>query len=141
MTNYGNNLTALTTGGKLVYIEEPTYTAPDDLNDFDTAAVEARDTFLDTFGLDAIYRPGVLSRAITAIVSYPEDDSRVESIRHRSPKIIIKVANDLAIGIAADEFEPGQTISCPPRKGADARSFQLTRITKQTMVWVWYEAR
>jgi len=141
MSNYGNNITAIATGGKLIYIDEPTYTAPDDLNDFDTAAVEARDTFLDTFGLDAIYLPGSLNRAITVIVRSIQDDATKQPIqRHRSPKLQIKVANDSAIGISADEFEPCQTISCPPRKGADARTFRLARIAKQTMAFVWYEA-
>ena len=141
MTDYGNNLTAIGTKGRLVYIEEPTYEAPDDLNDFDSAVLETRDTFLELYGVDAIYRPGVLSREITVIIKNLEDANQTSpAMRHRSPLIQIKAANDSAIGIAADEFEQGQTISCPPRKGADARTFRLARIAKQTMAFVWYEA-
>lgn len=142
MGNYGNNLTALSTGGALVYIEEPTYEAPDDLNEFDEAMLQTRDTFLEQFGVDAIYRPGVLSRDITVIIKHTEDDNSIEQIpRHRSPILQIKAANDSAIGIAADEFVQGQTISVPPRKGADAVTKRLARIIKQTMTFVWYEAR
>jgi hypothetical protein len=142
MTNYGNNITAIATKGRLVYIDEPTYEAPDDLNDFDESVLNTRETFLDQFGIDAIYRPGVLSREITVIIKHLEDASQASpGIRHRSPLIQIKTANDSAIGIAADEFEQGQTISCPPRKGSAARLFRLTRIIKQTTVWVWYESK
>jgi len=142
MSDYGNNLTAIGTNGRLVYIDEPTYEAPDDLNEFDDAMLQTRDTFLDKFGIDAIYRPGVLSRTIKVILKHLEDDSQVSTgMRHKSPNIQIKTANDPAIGIAADEFEPGQTISVPPRKGADAVTKRLSRIIKQTMTFVWYEAR
>jgi len=142
MSDYGNNLTAIGTKGRLVFIDEPTYEAPDDLNEFDEAMLETRDTFLEQFGIDAIYQPGFLSRSIRVILKHLEDDSQVSpGMRHKSPNIQIKAANDSAIGIAASEFEPGQTISVPPRKGADARTFHLARIIKQTAVFVWYEAR
>jgi len=85
MSDYGNNLTAIGTKGRLIFIDSPTYEAPDDLNEFDSVMLETRDTFLDTFGITAIYQPGVLNREITVIV--------------------------------------------------------LSRIIKQTMTFVWYEAR
>jgi hypothetical protein len=109
---------------------------------FDEALATAKDSFLETFGETVTYRPGVLSREITVIIKHLEDASQaLPGIRHRSPLIQIKTANDSALGIAADEFEQGQTISCPPRKGSAARLFRLTRIIKQTTVWVWYEAK
>jgi len=112
------------------------------MNEFDTAMLQTRDTFLEVFGDTITYQPGVLDREITAIVKYIDDDSQVSpSVRHRSPSIQIKAANDSAIGIAASEFEPGQTISVPPREGADAVMKHLNRIIKQTTIFVWYEAK
>lgn len=140
--NYGNNITAIATDGRLVYIEEPVYEAPDDLNEFDSAFLETRDIFLDQFGIAVVYRPGVLSRKITVIIKNTADDGLAPpGLRHRSPILQIKATNDSAIGIAAAEFEPGQTISVPPRKGADAVTKHLARIIKQTTTFVWYEAR
>jgi len=66
------------------------------------------------------------------IVRYVTDDGQVDPVvRHRSPIVNIKVANDSLLGISADEFVPGQEISIPPRKGAVARIFSLARIVKQ----------
>ena len=140
MSNYGNNITAIATHGRLIYVDE---SAGEDIagTDFDNAVVAGRDSFLEMFGETVTYQPGVLNREITVIIKNAVDDHTVAPIqRHRSPKLQIKVANDSAIGISAEEFEPGQTISCPPRKGADARTFRLARIAKQTMAFVWYEA-
>ena len=87
---------------------------------------------LNEFGVAGIYRPGVLDREIQAIIRYVTDDGLVAPVvRHRSPVVNIKVANDSTTGISAEEFEQGQVINIPPRKGADARDFQLARILKQ----------
>lgn len=140
MTFYGNNIGALATRGKLISIPHPgTETITGD-NDFDTAAIANRGVFLEEFGVSATYRPGVLNRSITVIVRHVEDDGQVVTgSRHRSPVVNIKAANDSAIGIAADEFEQGQIIDAPPRKGADNRSFRLARIIKQNAAFVTYE--
>ena len=99
---------------------------------FDEILVENADYYLDVFGVAGIYQPGVLDRAIQVIIRYVTDDGRVEPVvRHRSPIVHIKVANDSVTGISAEEFEQGQVINMPPRKGADARDFSLARILKQ----------
>ena len=99
---------------------------------FDEILVENASIHLAEFGVAGIYRPGVLNRSIQVIVRYVTDDGQVAPvIRHRSPIVNIKVANSSTIGIAPEEFEQGQKINMPPRKGADARDFQLARIIKQ----------
>jgi len=99
---------------------------------FDEILVENASIHLAEFGVTGIYRPGVLNRSIEVIVRYVTDDGQVAPvIRHRSPVINIKVANSSTTGIEPEEFEQGQKINMPPRKGADARDFQLARIVKQ----------
>lgn len=131
MSYYGNNLGALTTGGTLVYIDEPE--AVDiEQTPFDAILIANRPILLAQFGIDAVYQPGVLNRSITAIIRYIDDDGQVAPIvRHRAPIVNVKVANDSTTGISAEEFEQGQIINMPPRKGADARDFSLARILKQ----------
>lgn len=139
MGNYGGNVVAAMTQGRLVYVDEPT-AEDQDLTTFDEAMVACRSAFLDQFAVDGVYQPGSLSRDIEAIPKYVADDVSAGNIRRlRSPKLHIKVPNTSVNGITPDEFEPNQTISIPPRKGADARTFQLARIVKQTGVWVTYE--
>lgn len=99
-----------------------------------------RDIILDEFAVDGIYQPGILNRAIKAIPKYVQDDAQIDpAMRRRGPKLQVKVPNDPSNGIAADEFETGQLVSVPPRKGADARSFNLARIVKQNAAFVVYE--
>jgi len=99
---------------------------------FDEILVENVSHILDVFGVEGIYRPGILDREIQVIVRYVTDDGQVVSVvRHRSPIVNIKVANNSVSGISAEEFEQGQAINIPPRKGADARDFSLARIIKQ----------
>jgi len=99
---------------------------------FDEILQDNAPIFLDEFGVAGIYRPGVLDREIQAIIRYVTDDGQVPPVvRHRSPVVNVKVANDPVIGISAEEFEQGQVINMPPRKEADARDFQLARIIKQ----------
>ena len=99
---------------------------------FDEILVENADHFLDVFGIAGIYSPGVLDREIKVIVRYISDDGQVAPVvRHRSPIVNIKVANNSVKGISAEEFEQGRIIEVPPRKGADARNFSLARILKQ----------
>jgi len=140
MTLYANNIGAFATRGRFISIPHPgTETISGD-NDFDTAAIDNRSVFLEEFGSSATYRPGVLNRSITVIVRHVEDAGQaVSGSRHRSPVVNIKAANDSAIGISADEFEPGQIIDAPPRKGADNRAFRLARIVKQNAAFVVYE--
>jgi hypothetical protein len=108
---------------------------------FETSWMTAgRAAFLTAFGQPVTFQPGTLNRVITAIVRYVEDDAAVSPIvRHRSPQVKIKVANDAVLGIAASEFGDNQTISVPPRPGAAARVMQLARIVKANGVWVTYE--
>lgn len=110
---------------------------------FGDALINARSALLDQFGVDATYQPGVLDRAITAIVRYPDDAGKVGTVmRHRSPIVQVKVANDSTLGIAASEFladQTSKTISIPPRRGADARTFTLARIIMQDDAFVTYE--
>lgn len=102
------------------------------LKTFDEILEDNADILLDVFGVAGIYRPGVLDRAIQAIVQYVTDDGQVSPVvRHRSPIVNIKVANSSTTGISAEEFEQGQKINMPPRKGATARDFSLARILKQ----------
>ena len=140
MTLYANNIGAFATRGRFISIPQPgTETITGD-NDFDTASIANRGVFLDEFGVSATYRPGVLNRSITVIVRHIEDAGQAAAgSRHRSPVVNIKAANDSAIGISAEEFEPGQIIDAPPRKGADNRSFRLARIVKQNAAFVVYE--
>ena len=99
---------------------------------FDEILVENVDYILEVFGVAGIYQPGVLDRSIQVIIRYVTDDGQVAPVtRHRSPIVNIKVANDSVKGISAEEFEQGQVINMPPRKGADARDFSLARIIKQ----------
>jgi len=99
---------------------------------FDEILADDADILLDVFGEAGVYRPGVLDREIKVIVRYVTDDDQVAPVvRHRSPVVNIKVANNSTTGISAEEFEQGQVINIPPRKGADARDFQLARILKQ----------
>jgi len=99
---------------------------------YDEILVDNADLYLETFGVDGIYRPDVLARAIRGHVMYPIDDAQVSPVgRHRGPIVNIKVKNDTTSGITPEEFEQGHVINIPPRKGADARDFQMARIVRQ----------
>ncbi|MBA7613752.1 hypothetical protein ES703_21008 [subsurface metagenome] len=99
---------------------------------FDEILVDDADYYLEVFGVAGVYQPDVLDRAIQVIVRYVTDDGQVAPmVRLRGPIVNIKVANDSVTGISAEEFEQGQVINIPPRKGADPRAFQLARIIKQ----------
>jgi hypothetical protein len=103
-------------------------------------AAAGRAAFLAQDGQPIVFQPGTLDRAITAIVKYVTDDATMDPVlRHRSPLVRIKVANDATLGIAASEFADNQTISAPPRPGAAARPMQLSRIVKANGIWVTYE--
>ena len=103
------------------------------LKTFDEILVENAAINLDTFGVAGIYRPGVLDRAIQVIIRFDTDDGQVvPGSRRRSPVMRIQVANSATTGISTAEFEQGQLISLPPRKGVTAREFKLARIVKQT---------
>ena len=107
---------------------------------FETRWTAGRAAFLAQFGTAIVYQPGVFNRAITAIMSYPDDAATADPImRLRSPKVLAKVANDTVLGIAASEFADNQTISAPPRPGAAARAMQFSRIVKANGIWVTYE--
>lgn len=110
---------------------------------FETTWLEAaRDDFLAIFGQTIIYDPSGVNRSITAIVKYIQDDESSQPvIRHKSPKVQIKVANDSTIGISAAEFGDNQIISVPPRPGATARNFNLARIVKCNGIWVTFECK
>ena len=102
------------------------------LKTFDEILVQDASLHTDAFGVTGIYQPGVLNRSISVIVTYREDDGQVQPIqRRRGPIIEIEVENNAVTGIADNEFETNQTISIPPRPGANARNFQLARIVKQ----------
>ena len=102
------------------------------LKTFDEITIDNADILLDEFGITGIYRPGVLDREIQVIVRYVTDDGQVAPVvRHRSPIVNIQAANNSATGISAEEFEQGQVINIPPRKGADARDFSLAKIVRQ----------
>jgi hypothetical protein len=110
---------------------------------FGEALTASRPAFLAMFGVDITFQPGVLDRAITAIVRYVTDAGKVEPVaRLKSPRIHIKVANDSTLGIAANEFLANQTglkVNLPPRKGATARDFHLAKIIAQNAASVTYE--
>jgi len=140
MSNYGNNITAIATHGRLIYVDE---SAGEDIagTDFDNAVVAGRDSFLDFFGIDGIYRPGVLSRSIRYIPKYIEDDNLSPGSRHNSPILTIKCPNSQTLGITAEEFETSHTVSIAPRKGMDTRQFRMLRIVRQSAAWVTYEVK
>ena len=99
---------------------------------FDEILQDNAPILLNEFGIAGIYQPGVLDREIQVIVRHVTDDGQVSPVvRHRSPIVNIKVANNSTTGISAEEFEQGQVVNIPPRKGADARNFSLARILKQ----------
>jgi len=103
-------------------------------------ATAGRAAFLAAFGQPIVFQPGTLDRAITAIVKYVEDDAIVDPVlRHKSPRVHIKTANDATVGISAAEFDPSRTVSVPPRPGAEARVMHLARIVKANGIWVTYE--
>ena len=102
------------------------------LKTFDEIMVENAPIHLDVERVSGIYNPGELDREIQVIIRYVSDDGQVAPVvRHRSPIVNIQVANNSTTGISAEEFEQGQVINIPPRKGADARDFSLARIIKQ----------
>ena len=102
--------------------------------------IENAPHFLNDFGETGIYRPGVLDREIQVQIRHVTDDDQVAPVvRHRSPVVNVKVANDSVTGISAEEFEQGQVINIPPRKGADPRDFQMARIVSQDAGLVVYE--
>jgi hypothetical protein len=141
MGNYGNNITAIGTKGRLIYIDE---SAGVDIaeTEFDERQVAVRETFLDFWGIDGIYQPGVLNRAIRYIPKFVEDANLSQGAgRLKSPILTIKVPHTSTLGITAEEFVSGQTVSIAPRKGADARQFQILRILKQSAAWVTYEIK
>jgi len=110
------------------------------VKNFDEILIENAPLLLDIFGEAGVYRPGVLDRAIRGIIRHVQDDATVSPVvRHRSPLINLKVANDSVTGISAGEFEQGQVVSIPPRKGADAREFQMARIVSQDAGFIVYE--
>ena len=141
MGNYGNNLTAIGTHGRLIFVDE---TAGVDIEEteFDSRQVAVRDTFLDFWGMDGIFQPGSLNRAIKYIPKFVEDANLSPNVlRHKSQILTIKVPNTATLGITAEEFESDQTVSVSPRKGVAARSFRLLRIVKQSAAWVTYECK
>lgn len=110
------------------------------VKNFDEILIENAPLLLDVFGVAGVYRPGVLDREIQVIIKYVTDDGSVEPvIRHRSPVINVKVANDTVTGISAEEFEQGHVIKVPPRKGASPRDFQMARLLRQDAGFVIYE--
>lgn len=110
------------------------------VKNFDEILIENAPLLLDVFGIAGVYRPGVLDREIQVIIKYVTDDGSVEPvIRHRSPVVNVKVANDTVTGISAEEFEQGHVIKVPPRKGAEPRDFQMARIIRQDAGFVVYE--
>lgn len=142
MSNYGNNLTAIGTHGRLIFVDESAGTDIEE-TEFDSRQVAVRDTFLDFWGMDGLYMPGSLNRAIKYIPKFVEDSNLSPgTIRHKSQLLTIKVPNTTTLGITADEFESGgKTVSVTSRKGADARTFNLTRIIKQSAAWVTFECK
>lgn len=106
----------------------------------DEILIENAPLILDIFGEAGVYQPGVLNRPIRGKIRYVQDDATVAPVvRHRGPLINLKVENNSVIGISADEFEQGQVVSIPPRKGADPREFQMARIVSQDAGFVVYE--
>ena len=112
-----------------------------ELQTFDEILIKNAPLLLNVFGkVVGVYRPGVLDREIQVIIKYVQDDDTVAPVvRHRSPVVNLKVANDSVIGISAEEFEQGHVIKIPPRKGADPRDFQMARIVSQDAGFVVYE--
>ena len=144
MTIQGADIIAMVTWGILEYVEEDVEPTPavvtGEVQTFDEILVANVPILLDAFGVDGIYRPGVLDREIQVIIRHVTDDATVAPVvRHRGPVINIKVANNSVTGISAEEFEQGQVVSIPPRKGADAREFQMARIVSQDAGFVVYE--
>lgn len=122
-------------------VSEPVSETISGTQTFDEISVVNAPLLLSIFGVDGIYQPGVLDREIQAIVLHVADDGQVSPVvRHRSPIVNIKVANDSVTGISADEFVQGQIINVPPRKGADPRDFSLARIIKQSAGMITFEA-
>ena len=112
------------------------------VKNFDEILIENASIILDIFAeaVAGVYQPGVLDRSVRGIIWYVRDDGTVSPVaRHRSPVVNLKVANDSVNGISADEFEQGQVVSIPPRKGADAREFQMARIVSQDAAFIVYE--
>ena len=108
---------------------------------FDEILVDDVDHYLNVFGIEGIYQPGVLDREIKMIVRYTEDDGQAEPVvRHRGPMVYINVADDTVKGISADEFEQGKVINMPPRKLAEARDSRLRTIIKQDAGMITIEA-
>ena len=141
MGNYGNNLLAIGSHGRLIYVDEPEGGTETE-TEFDGLLLEARDNFIELYAIDGVYQPGILSRAIKAIVKTIKDDDLTQNtLRHKEPRLKMKVPNDSSIGITAEEFVEGQTVSVPPRKGMDARPFRLLRIMEHNAVWVTYEIK
>lgn len=140
MTIRGADIIAMVTGGVLEYIPHPISVLEGGVQTFDEVLVTNVPILLKDFGVDGIYRPGVLNREIQVIIRHVTDDGTVPPVvRHRGPVVNVKVANDSVIGISAEEFEQGQVLSIPPRKGADAREFQMARIVSQDAGFVVYE--
>ena len=134
---YGGNVVAAMTQGRLIHVDEPA-AEDQELTPFDEAAVATVASFLAAFGVEGTYQPGILNRAIEAIPKYVQDDAALAggAARLRSPKLQIKVPNTMVNGITPAEFAPNQTVIVPPRKGADARQFQLAKIVTQSAAWV-----
>ena len=104
------------------------------VKNFDEILVENASIIMGIFAeaVAGVYQPGVLDREIQGQIMFVTDDGTVPPVvRHRGPVINLKVKNNSVTGISAEEFEPGQVVSIPPRKGADAREFQLARIVRQ----------
>ena len=137
----GNNLIAAITGGVFVLMPvAETVALTEGILTHDEILVDNASILLATFGVTGIYSPGLLDREIQVIVRHITDDGQVPPVvRHRSPIVNIKVANNSTTGISAEEFEQGQLINIPPRKGADARDFSLARILKQDAGMVTFE--
>jgi len=110
------------------------------VKNFDEISVENAPIILGIFGEAGVYQPGVLDREIQGHIMFVTDDGTVAPVvRHRGPVINLKVKNNSVTGISADEFEQGQVVSIPPRKGADAREFKMARIVSQDAGFVVYE--
>jgi hypothetical protein len=138
----GNNLIAAITGGVFVLmpVAESVSETVSGIQTFDEILVTNVPLLLSAFGGAGIYQPGVLDRSIQGIIRYVQDDATVAPVvRHRGPLINLKVANNSVTGISANEFEQGQVVSIPPRKGAAAREFQMARIVSQDAGFVVYE--
>ena len=137
----GGNFIAAISGGVFVLVPiAETVTVPGGVKTHDEILVENVPLLLAAFGAAGVYRPGILDRPIRGIIQHVQDDGTVAPVvRHRSPLINLKVANDSVIGISAEEFVQGHVIKIPPRKGADPRDFQMARIVSQDAGFVVYE--